>query len=202
MASDENNADGLSLHGAIVQDVGAAQDGLHDVLLVLANGERRRVHVHAGGHPPLAVGQVGALREAKDRRGGWYFNAYLEQRLRRAPERDVRDSGLWAWRLDGDDGLIELYEGVVPGVAGAFVPDATQIVEVGLPAEFVALCEERGRDPVKVLRGFMADLCGLQNFVARPREDGLSSHGSDERMYADQYFDRAYPDYGGDRQDD
>jgi hypothetical protein len=145
---------------------------------------------------------VGVLRDAKDGRGGWYFNAYFEQRLRRVPERDVRDSGLWAWRLEGEDGLIELYEGVVPGLNGAFVPDATQIVEIGLPAEFVALCEERGRDPVGVLRGFMADLCGLQNYVRCPREDGLSSNGSDERMYADQYFERAYPDFGRDERDD
>jgi hypothetical protein len=200
MASSDSGE--LGMHGAIVQAVEPVKDGLHEVLLVLASGEQRRLRVQAGGHPPLAVGQVGQLREANDRRGGWYFNAYLEQRLRRVPGRDVRDSGLWAWRLDGDDRLIELYEGVVPGVDGAFVPDATQIVEVGLPSEFVALCEERGRDPVDVLRGFMADLCGLQNYVRCPREDGLTSNGSDERMYADQYFERAYPDFGRGERDD
>jgi hypothetical protein len=43
-----------------------------------------------------------------------------------------------------------------------------------------------------VLRGFVADLCDLQNPVARPREDGYSSNGSDERLLAQAYFERAY----------
>ena len=43
-----------------------------------------------------------------------------------------------------------------------------------------------------MLRGFIADVCGLMNYVKLPREDGYSSHGSDERDYAEQWFDRAY----------
>ena len=199
---DESNDDGLALHGAIVNEVGPLKDEKHDVQVALVSGERRRVQVQAGGHPPLAVGQVGVLRAAGYGRGGWYFNAYLEQRLRRAPERDEGDGSMWAWRLEGSERVIELYAGVVPGLDGAFVPDETQFVELGLPREFLGLCEDRGRDPVAVLRGFIADLCGLQNYVRLPREDGLSSNGSDERMYAQQWFERAYPDYGEDRQDD
>ena len=194
----DSGGDNLALHGAIVLDVGPVQDEEHDVQVALVSGERRRVQVRAGGHPPLAIGQVGVLRVPSDGHGGWYFNAYLEQRLRRMPERDAGDGSMWAWRLDGSEHVIELYAGVVPGLDGAFVPDETEVVELGLPLEFLNLCDDHGLDPVAVLRGFIADLCGLQNYVRSPREDGLSSHGSDERMYAQQWFERAYPDFGED----
>lgn len=61
---------------------------------------------------------------------------------------------------------------------------------VGLPDEFVELCERDGVDPITVLHGFIADLCGIKNTTANPRADGLSSHGSDERRMAEEYYDR------------
>jgi hypothetical protein len=38
-----------------------------------------------------------------------------------------------------------------------------------------------------VLRGFIADLCGIMNWANNPRADGYSSNGSDERQMAEQY---------------
>lgn len=63
-------------------------------------------------------------------------------------------------------------------------------VRLGLPSEFLELCESNKTSPREVLHGFIADLCELRNLVNNPRADELSSNGSDERMLADQYFDR------------
>lgn len=63
-----------------------------------------------------------------------------------------------------------------------------------LPAEFVELCETDGVTPEIVLRGFIADLAGIMNWQASPRQDGYSSNGSDERMMARAYYERVgYP---------
>jgi hypothetical protein len=65
-------------------------------------------------------------------------------------------------------------------------------VSFDLPNEFLLLCEQYGLTPVAALRGFVADVCGIDNYVANPREDGYSSNGSDERHMARAYFDRAH----------
>ncbi len=59
-----------------------------------------------------------------------------------------------------------------------------------LPVQFLDLCEEYHADPETVLRGFIADLCGIRNRARGPRPDGLCSHGSDEREMAWAYFER------------
>lgn len=65
---------------------------------------------------------------------------------------------------------------------------------IRLPAEFVELCREDGTHPDTVLRGFIADLCGIRNWVSEPRDDGYSSNGSDERDMAWAYYERVgYP---------
>ncbi|MBD8528319.1 hypothetical protein [Pseudomarimonas arenosa] len=67
-------------------------------------------------------------------------------------------------------------------------------ITLDLPEEFIALCASDQVEPEFVLRGFIADLCGLMNWQANPRTDGYSSNGSDERMYAQQYYERVgYP---------
>jgi hypothetical protein len=50
-----------------------------------------------------------------------------------------------------------------------------------LPDEFIELCWQDGVLPATVLRGFIADLCGITNYADDPRDDGYASHGSDER---------------------
>lgn len=59
-----------------------------------------------------------------------------------------------------------------------------------LPEEFVILCANHHTTPEIVLRGFIADVAGIINWAAKPREDGYSSNGSDEREMAFAYFDR------------
>jgi hypothetical protein len=62
-------------------------------------------------------------------------------------------------------------------------------IRLGLPNEFIALCNEVRMTPAAVLHGFIADLCRLRR-TDGPRDDGLVSNGSDERMLALQYFER------------
>ena len=67
-------------------------------------------------------------------------------------------------------------------------------IQIELPEEFIALCEDDGVEPETVLRGFIADLAEIMNWASNPREDGYSSNGSDERMKAREYYERVgYP---------
>jgi hypothetical protein len=68
------------------------------------------------------------------------------------------------------------------GSRGIKMTDDRSTVVLFLPHEFVAMCEADDVSPIKVLNGFVADLCGL---------DG--SHGSDARDLAQRYYDRCYP---------
>lgn len=63
-------------------------------------------------------------------------------------------------------------------------------VTIALPDEFLELCDYDMVKPETVLRGFIADLCGLINWISSPRDDRYSSNGSDERSYAQAYYDR------------
>lgn len=64
-------------------------------------------------------------------------------------------------------------------------------ITLQLPAEFVALCQRDGVEPEVVLRGFIADLCEL-------RTGSYHTNGSDERMLAEQYYERVgYPYLNG-----
>ena len=63
-----------------------------------------------------------------------------------------------------------------------------------LPEEFIALCKADQVTPETVLRGFIADLCGLQSWADAPRSDGYSSNGTGEQEKADAYYCRVgYP---------
>jgi hypothetical protein len=61
-------------------------------------------------------------------------------------------------------------------------------ITLDLPPEFMHLCQLDGVEPVTVLRGFIADLCGITGWLHVPRTDGYSCHGSDEREMARVYF--------------
>jgi hypothetical protein len=132
--------------------------------------------------------------------GTFTFWPYPDQRLRRVPEYDLRRSPedeeiwLWCWTLDGIDQRFLVKPHFAPGVDGQYVHDETDTIELAVPPEFSELCESRGMTAEDVLRGFIADLCGLQNYKANPREDGYSSNGSDERTLANDWFERAYPE--------
>jgi hypothetical protein len=64
------------------------------------------------------------------------------------------------------------------------------VLTIALPFEMIRLCDDDSVEPQVVLRGFIADLCGLMNWARDPRPDGYSSNGSDERDRAEQYYDR------------
>ena len=67
-------------------------------------------------------------------------------------------------------------------------------ITIQLPVEFIEFCKADGVTPETVLRGFIADLAGINNWVANPRKDGYSSNGSDERDMAQAYYERVgYP---------
>jgi hypothetical protein len=67
---------------------------------------------------------------------------------------------------------------------------AARTVTLDLPLEFMALCARDSVPPETILRGFIADLCGIISWARDPREDGYSSNGSDERDMAEAYYDR------------
>lgn len=56
-------------------------------------------------------------------------------------------------------------------------------VTLTLPTEFLMLCRQDNVKPSEVLRGFIADLCGLATHE-------YSTNGSDERMHARAYYER------------
>ena len=67
-------------------------------------------------------------------------------------------------------------------------------IKLQLPEEFIILCANHGVAPETVLRGFIADLCGLTSYALDPRSDGYASNGSDERDLAYAYYERVgYP---------
>lgn len=87
-------------------------------------------------------------------------------------------------------------------------------VAFNVPPEFVELCKSRELSPTEALKGFIADLCEISIYVSDAKEphnarllrEGYQSNGSDERMMANAYFDRAHfppdkfaPDGGEDR---
>jgi hypothetical protein len=151
------------------------------------------------------VGRVGYLaRSSQTTEDRYHFCAYHDQSLRRAPELDLLDHR--NCRLEKDGRMLEIVGwrcnrypngfrapvGLVPGEDGAFVRDETVSVTVRVPPEFVEQCRLVQRTPEEVLHGFIGDLAGIQNYVTHPRADGYGSNGSDERMYAENWLDRAY----------
>jgi len=130
--------------------------------------------------------------------GACYFRPYLDPSLRRVSELDYversgrRASAQWGWRCDAKSQCFFAPAGLIPGESGEFIPDETVEVTVPVPPEFVRECRRVQRSPEELLRGFIADAAGVSSEVRRPRADGFSSNGSDERDYAAAWIDRAY----------
>jgi hypothetical protein len=135
------------------------------------------------------VGSVGRLRLPAPG-SSFSFHVYSDPGLRREPALDNADRGIWGWRLE--DRQFTIKAGILPGKAGAFVPNDTESVQIDLPRELLNLAAACQLQPVMILREFIANLCGLRNLCACPREDGYSSNGSDERDLAQEYFRRTY----------
>jgi hypothetical protein len=139
------------------------------------------------------IGAIGRLRlPSKDQ--DFAFNAYPDQRLRRAPTLDQPPERRWGWRIGERQFTVEA--GVIPGRAGKVVKRDTQPLALELPREFVLLCKSRGIDPAQVLIKFIADLCGLTNLYNCPREDGYSCSGPEPCRISDEYFQNAWGEPG------
>lgn len=140
-----------------------------------------------------SVGKIGVLVVNSESGEPGYFRPYIEQGLRRAIELDKPDA--WFWRIEYEDGreaALLAKPGMIPGIDGAIIEDETEPVTIDVPPEFFDLCRQFKQEPETILRGFIADACGLMNYVKEPREDGYSSNGSDERTYASDYIERAW----------
>ncbi|MGY4831850.1 hypothetical protein ACVNIS_24970 (plasmid) [Sphaerotilaceae bacterium SBD11-9] len=126
--------------------------------------------------------------------GACYFRAYTDPSLRRVPELDGALGGqAWVgWRCDAKPGGFTAPAGLIPGENGRFVPDETVEVTLRVPPEFVRQCRRVQRTPLELLRGFVGDAAGIQNYVSNPRADGYGSNGSDERDMAEAWINRAY----------
>ncbi len=170
---------------------------VYDVELTDVDRPARRVTFAAGEdlwvcstpYPDLwNVGMIGRLTLRPD--GTFSFCAYPDPRLRRDPSADQRPSGRWGWRLGDHRFCVKAH--ITPGANGAVVSEDVTELRLDLPREFRELCEEYGVTPRAALRSFVADVCSLQNLLALPREDGYSSNGSDERLFASQYWERTH----------
>jgi hypothetical protein len=135
-----------------------------------------------------SAGAIGCLSLRSQ--GAFQFRQYPDPRLRRFTALDDPYADQWGWTLGEYRFCVKA--GVIPGINGEFVKARLQRVRLEVPREFVELCAAYSLTPVAALRGFIADVCGLQNFIARPREDGYCSNGSDERLCAQRYWERAY----------
>lgn len=164
------------------------------------NEQFSRRDVGKFGYVELATNPVETVQE-----GARYFRAYVDQSLRRVPELDSsqRTAGcepalvpsqqcVVGWRCDTQPNGFRAPVGLIPGEHGFFVPDTTVEVTLRVPPEFVRECRRYQMTPSQLLRSFVGDLAGIQNFVRNPRADGYGSNGSDERDFAEQWVQRAY----------
>lgn len=163
------------------------------------------------------VGQVGYIVPAKPYESSLpgdpalvHFRPYADQSLRRVYELDStndefqlvplnfgsfphhRAHRICAWRCDDlPDGFLAP-AGLVPGPAGRFVADETEVVSVRVPPEFVREASRVQMKPVELLESFIGDVSGIHNFANNPRADGYGSNGSDERDMAAGWLERAH----------
>lgn len=199
----------VEVHNVRLVDVTSGPD-IYQTLMVEYQGETRTViggsHWHAESSR-RDVGKFGYLVRATPMSsenmptGTYYFRDYLDQSLRRVPELDDLRGTRFAngkvpatvgWWCESKPTGFLAPAGLIPGENGLFIPDETMAVTVRVPPEFVRECRGVQRSPEEVLHGFIGDLAGISNYVSAPRADQFSSNGSDERMYAEQWLDRAY----------
>jgi hypothetical protein len=193
----------IQVHNVGLVDASPGEDGQVSLSVRLAN--ETAVLLGAGTYADWYrddIGKFGYLERAvtaRDLRDRFYFRAYADQSLRRVYELDLpatspdgRVPDTVGWRCASRPEGFRAPATVIPGQGGDFVADETIAVTLRVPPEFVMECRQVQRTPEEVLRGFIADAASIQNYVARPRADGYSSNGSDERSHAESWLDRAY----------
>jgi hypothetical protein len=197
----------VELHNVRIIDVRARDDG-YEQLTVEYQGGTAEVPGSlrwSEGFSRKKIGLIGYLVPAFFRHtlempvGACSFRDYVDQSLRRIPELDsytrianARALSAIGWSCDKRPEGFRAPAGIVPGENGAFVPDETEEVVVRVPPEFIRECRRVQMSAEQVLVSFIGDLAGINNFVSCPRADGYGSNGSDERMLADNWLDRAH----------
>src|SRR5262249_33899828 len=114
----------------------------------------------------FSIGAIGRLRLPLPPQE-FSFNAYPDQRLRRAPTLDQPQERRWGWCIGERQFTVEV--GVIPGRAGKVIRRDTVPLTLELPQEFVSFCASHGTPPDRVLSTYFADLCNLANFYGCPR---------------------------------
>jgi len=137
----------------------------------------------------FSVGAIGRLRLPRPNRE-FSFNAYPDQRLRRAPASDQPLERRWGWCIGERQFTVEV--GVIPGRAGKVIRRDTMPLTLEVPREFANFCAARGITPERVLSTFFADLCNLTNLFGCPREDGYTGSGNAEQAL--DYFNHTWGD--------
>lgn len=197
-----------SIHNVRLADVQPAEGG-HELLTVEHAGTTRQLIGAGRWNEEFSrrdVGKFGCIKPAwpfapDAPAGSCYFRCYIDQSLRRVPELDSNDRAssddgraqeVIGWRCDARPHGFRAPVGIIPGEAGRFVPDETVAITLRVPPEFVRECRRVQMTPEELLRSFVGDLAGIQNFVASPRGDRYGSNGSDERDYAEAWLQRAH----------
>jgi hypothetical protein len=180
----EPTPDGEELFDAVLSAVDA-KDRL--VTFTTREGGSHRLQCPKLFH--WSIGTIGRLR-LPSKQFPFAFYPYPDQRLRRVPAEDDPQKRLWGWRIGAQPFAAKA--GVIPGKRGEVIGEDTEALVLQIPREFIDRCARYRLHPQTVLCGFIADLCELISWVNCPREDGYSSNGSDERLMAQQYFDRVY----------
>lgn len=189
------------MHNVKLVDVQPGDGGLE--LLTIEHAGTTRALVGGGrwsdDFSRRQVGRMGYVVAARPigpvPAGACYFRDYIDQSLRRVPELDCQEHGNAepiGWRCDDQPHGFRAPLGIIPGENGRFVPDATVAVTLRVPPEFVHECWRVQMTPEELLRSFVGDLAGVINSGACPRADGYGSNGSDEREYANAWYERAH----------
>jgi len=197
----------VELHNVRIIDVRARDDG-YEQLTIEYQGDSAEIPGSlrwSDGFSKKKIGLIGYVAPALFRftlempAGACSFRDYVDQSLRRMPELDSymriadgRTRSDIGWTCDKRPEGFRAPAGVIPGENGAFVPDETEEVVVRVPPEFIRECRRVQMSAEQVLVSFIGDLAGINNFVSCPRADGYGSNGSDERMLADNWLDRAH----------
>lgn len=148
-------------------------------------------------------GHVGLARLIKGKANGipgyYRFDPYPDQTLRRAPELDVFEYqpegynvNCIGWRCETNPAGFLAPRGIIPGVQGHFISDSTESFAVDVPYEFTDLCTRLHRNPVAVLRDFIANASKLHHTNALPRGDGFASHGHEAEALLARYLELVY----------
>lgn len=184
------------IHNARLLDVSVNAEG-RNVMIVEVSGTTIKVEssvdLSSQGWRNYSIGKIGFLSN-EENVSAPVFIPYVDQSLRRAPELDVPRAvkrGI-GWRCDQKPSGFLAPVGLIPGIGGDYELDCTEPVTINIPEELTRLAREHQLTPVELLRGFIADLCNLESTMAKPRADRYTSNGSDERMLAQDWLDRAY----------